>query len=95
LPALVADLIHRPVAVIAGDNVLSLAAEEMTSTVPILVVTAADPVRSGLVASLNRPSGNVTGMSFFGGALRPLVRLSPAGMGRFSLHAPHDPIIGV
>jgi putative ABC transport system substrate-binding protein len=69
LPALVADLIRRPVAVIAGDNISALAAKAVTSEVPIVVVTAGDPVRSGLVASLNRPGGNVTGVSFFGGAL--------------------------
>ena len=64
LPALVADLIRRPVAVIAGDNISALAAKAVTSEVPIVVVTAGDPVRSGLVASLNRPGGNVTGVSF-------------------------------
>ncbi len=68
LPALAADLIRLPVVVIAGDNVAALAAKTVTTTVPIVVVTAGDPVSSGLVASLNRPGGNVTGVSFFGGA---------------------------
>jgi putative tryptophan/tyrosine transport system substrate-binding protein len=69
LPALVADLLQRQVTVIAGDNVSALAAKAASSTMPIVVVTAGDPVGSGLVASLNRPGGNVTGVSFFGGAL--------------------------
>jgi putative ABC transport system substrate-binding protein len=69
LPALTADLLARRVALIAGDNVSAIAAKAATSTVPIIVVTAGDPVRSGLVASLNRPGGNVTGVSFSGETL--------------------------
>jgi putative ABC transport system substrate-binding protein len=69
LPALVADLVRRPVAVIVGNNPSAIAAKAATATVPIVVVTAGDPVRSGLVASLNRPGGNVTGVIFFGGVL--------------------------
>ena len=69
LPALVADLIARSVSVIAGDNIAAIAARAATTTVPIVVATAGDPVGSGLVASLNRPGGNVTGVSFFAGAL--------------------------
>jgi putative ABC transport system substrate-binding protein len=69
LPALVADLIRRPVALIVGDTISALTAKAATSTVPIVFATGGDPVRQGLAASMNRPGGNVTGVSFFGGML--------------------------
>jgi putative tryptophan/tyrosine transport system substrate-binding protein len=64
LPALAAELVHRGARVIlaGGGEVGALAAKAATSTIPILVITSSDPVKSGLVASFNRPDGNVTGL---------------------------------
>jgi putative tryptophan/tyrosine transport system substrate-binding protein len=71
LRALVADLVRRPVAVIVGNNDAALLAKTATTTVPIVFATGADPVRDGLVASLNRPGGNVTGAVFFSSTVGP------------------------
>ena len=70
LPAQAAEMVGRRVAVIVGGNLdAALAAKAATTTIPIVFVSGSDPLQSGLVASFNRPNGNVTGVTFFSNVL--------------------------
>jgi putative tryptophan/tyrosine transport system substrate-binding protein len=96
VPALAAELIHLPVAVMVGNLAPSLAAKAATATVPIVFVTGGDPVRDGMVTSMNRPGGNVTGVSFLTGEvgakrLELLRQLVPKATTIGVLINPHSP----
>ena len=67
LPDLAADLVRRQVAVIVVNNAAARAARGATSVTPIVFVSGADPVGTGLVSNLSRPTDNMTGVSYFGG----------------------------
>ena len=97
LPALAAELVRRPVAAIVAAGSGEFAAKAVTTTIPIVFYVAEDPVRLGLVASLSRPGGNLTGVNFFvselaakrlellrelvPGAARVALLVNPAGPG--------------
>ncbi len=72
LPALAADLVRRRVALIVTyTDAAALAAKAATTTIPIVFVNGGDPVRAGIVHSLNQPGDNITGVSFYGVDLAP------------------------
>jgi len=69
LPAVVADTVRRQVAVIVGHTPAAKAAQAATKTIPIVFTTGGDPIVDGFVTSMNRPTGNVTGVTFLSAVL--------------------------
>jgi putative tryptophan/tyrosine transport system substrate-binding protein len=89
LPALAAELVARQAAVIVGHSAAVQAAMAASTTTPVVFVVGVDPVRTGLVASLNRPGGNATGVTF------TTVDLTSKRLGQLHELAPHAELIGV
>jgi putative tryptophan/tyrosine transport system substrate-binding protein len=102
LPALAAELVGLPVAVLfaAGGTPSAVAAKTATSTIPVVFSAVNDPVRVGLIASLNRPGGNITGMSILsleivGKSVQLLKELLPAGSAIAFLVNPSNPAVEI
>ena len=98
LPALAADLARRKVTLILSlsGTITVLAARSVTQTIPIVFVTGGDPVKAGIVASLNRPGGNITGISVMGSALNDkrlevLREMVPKAVNIAVLYNPNNP----
>jgi putative ABC transport system substrate-binding protein len=90
LSELATDLVRRPVNLImAGGDNPALAAKAATSTIPIVFAVAGDPVQLGVVANLNRPGGNITGVSFFS------ITVTPKRMGLLHELVPKATVIGL
>jgi ABC-type uncharacterized transport system substrate-binding protein len=91
LPSLAAELVRRPVTVLAaiGGTRVGRVAMAATTTIPIVFVSGADPVKVGLVPSLSRPGGNATGVHLLIGAL------DPKKLGLLRELAPHATLVGV
>ena len=99
LPALAAELVQRHVAAIvtSGGDVSALAAKAATSSIPIVSTIGGDPVKEGLVASFNRPGGNLTGATLFAYSaakrLELLHQLVPKAVTIMALFDPSDPVV--
>ena len=97
IPAFAADLVARKVdLIVAGADLAARAAKNATSTIPIVFIAGRDPVEQGLVASLARPGGNLTGVSFLTSELNPkrfelLRELVPQARGIALLVNPNNP----
>jgi putative tryptophan/tyrosine transport system substrate-binding protein len=89
LPALAADLVRREVTAIVGNAAVAQVAKAATTTIPIVFVAGLDPVKTGLVKSLNRPGGNVTGGVF------DTVELTAKRLGLLNELLPDVALIGV